>query len=131
MNVVFALQNTEKHQKFLSYNNRQVLVIDHQYAINTSLAAKHALPMPKGAMTRITAAYDAKGTAIFLKSNVLTILRVEGVTLTPGEAFIHEDANGASYWVYALRDDKKSGYLVNFTPAVIESVFAAELETKH
>ena len=34
---VFNLINTDKHEKFLSFNNRNVLVIDHNYAINTKM----------------------------------------------------------------------------------------------
>ena len=45
---VFNLINTDKHEKFLSFNNRNVLVIDHNYAINTKIATESALPMPEG-----------------------------------------------------------------------------------
>lgn len=130
---VFNLVNNDKHQKFLSFNNRHVLVVDHNYAINTKIATENALPMPDGGIGRITEAFDMKGSALFLRSSVLTILRVEeSALLMPGQCYYTESAqSGMLYWVFIQRQDKKSGYLVAFTDAVVESVFGDIINTVH
>lgn len=129
---VFNLVNTDKHEKFLSFNNRNVLVIDHNYAINTKLATDNSMPMPQGGIGRITQVFDAKGSTLFLRSNVLTILRVEEpALLMPGQCYHTESTSGLLYWVFIQREDRKSGYLVSFTDAVVETVFADHFETVH
>jgi hypothetical protein len=129
---VFSIQNTDKHEKFLSFNNRNVLVIDHNYAINTKIATENCVPMPKDGMGRITEAFDAKGATLFLRSSVLTILRVEEpALLMPGQCYTTESVNGDLYWVFIQREDRKSGYLVSFTDVVVETVFADRLESVH
>ena len=130
---VFNIANSDKHQKFLSYNNRNVLVVDHNYAVNTKIATASTLPLPEGSIQRIKDAFEAKGSTLFLRSPVLTILRVEQpALLMPGQCYYTESAqSGILYWVFIQRVDKKSDYLVSFTDAVVESVFAEDFDTVH
>ena len=127
-NCVFNI-NSDKHEHFLSYNNSNVLVIDRHYAINTKIATNNAQELPADAMTRIKNAFDMKGATLFLRSPVLTILRLPVPTLlTPGVCYSTLTASGTRYWVYVTREDKASGYLVEFTNAVIAEVFGEELD---